>query len=94
MRREKDKIFIVPIGSDCGFVNGVCFGHVDVLTVKEEVKNGDLGVFKLNGEYVFKRFQKHNELIILTEPNKEPITISKEDKFSVLGKAKSYYVSI
>lgn len=94
MKNKKDKIFIVPLGNDCGFVNENISGHVDVLTVKEEVKDGEYGVFKLNGKYIFKRFQQHNGLIILTEPNREPIEVTEKDTFSIIGKVKSYYVSI
>lgn len=54
-----------------------------------EVKNNEIGVFIINGEYCVKRLKIAKNYIALTSGNHNypPIFISQEDKLNIVGKA-------
>lgn len=89
------KTFMLPLTKECGFVDDKDARQVVVLAYEQNsLNNGEAGLFKLNGKHILKRYYKENGVTTLSEPNKEPIIVNETDEFIILGKAKSYYVSI
>ncbi|EHY9845489.1 MULTISPECIES: LexA family protein [Vibrio] len=76
------------IGSACGdSMQGVGIFDNDLLIVDRfvEVKNGDIVVANLNGEFVCKQLDTKRRLLLSANANHQPVSIQEFDSFSLEG---------
>ncbi len=64
-----------------------CLPDVTVVVKKNEtINNGDVVVALLNGEIIMKCLKTEDDEILLTEPQSEPVFVTNEDVFQIIGK--------
>lgn len=66
----------------------ICEGAMLIVDISADVKNGNYGVFELDGDLCMKRYWKENGVITLHSENKKyaPIVVQEYQHFRVVGK--------
>lgn len=67
---------------------GILPGDYVFIRPQKEVSNGQIGAFRINGEVTLKTFRRTNDGIFLmpANPDYNPISISPDDNFEVIGR--------
>ncbi len=80
--------FFLKIKGESMINAGLENGDLVLVRITDDLKNGQIGVFMLNGETTIKRFIfKRNSIILKAEnPKYKNIEITKEDDFRIIGK--------
>jgi repressor LexA len=86
--KRPDEAFALKVKGDSMINAGIFEGDMVIVSPVMEVKNGEIIVAMINGEVTVKNFEKKNNIIQLNPENEryQPIIVTEEDQFSVVGK--------
>ena len=86
--KRPENSFALKVKGDSMINAGVFEGDLVIVSPVQEVKNGEMIVAMINGEVTVKNFEKKNKIIQLNPENEkyQPIIVTEEDEFSVVGK--------
>jgi repressor LexA len=87
MKRPENS-FALKVKGDSMINAGIFEGDMVIVSPVQEVKNGETIVAMINGEVTVKNFEKKKSTIQLNPQNEkyQPIIVTAEDEFSVVGK--------
>ena len=86
--RPKEEYFAVRVHGDSMINAGILDKSVIICHKQETAENGDIIVAMLNGEQTVKRFKMNGNTCFLKpeNPNYDPIFVTENDEFIILGK--------
>ena len=86
--KRSENAFALKVKGDSMVNAGILEGDLVIVSPVQEVKNGETIVAMINGEVTVKNFEKKTNLVQLNPQNEkyQPIFVTDEDEFSVIGK--------
>lgn len=86
--RPKEEYFAVRVHGDSMINAGILDKSIIICHKQETAENGDIIVAMLNGEQTVKRFKMNGNTCFLKpeNPNYDPIFVTENDEFIILGK--------
>ncbi|KAA0256917.1 repressor LexA [Deferribacter autotrophicus] len=85
---NKERFFFLKVFGDSMIEKKIFDGDYILVELTKELANGEIGVFRLNGEVTVKTYIKENGYFILRPENKayEDIIVRDNDDFEIIGK--------
>ncbi|BAI79970.1 SOS-response transcriptional repressor [Deferribacter desulfuricans SSM1] len=85
---DTDKYFFLKVTGDSMIEKKIFDEDLVLVELTKELKNGDIGVFRLNGEVTVKTYYYNRNSIILKPENPfyENIIVEETDDFEIIGK--------